>query len=326
MLTEEMLPSYFVYIQSVDTRSCFAVTCQNKSSSLLYVQTISDEFRCFNKLIELWSEIQQLPENRLDIKVDFHYCEFLGHNGVAFLGGLVRLVESRGGRVTFDWDTLPKNIHVNLAQNGFLHDFGCNQEPWDGNSIPYQSHLDHNPEAIADYLRYKWLRQGWINISPGLQHAIVGRVSEIYLNAFEHSDSVTGVFSCGQNYPKAGTLQLTVIDFGIGIPTSVRSLPQNSALTTTEALEWAFRLGTSTKQNGVCRGTGLNLLQTFVSKNHGNLTIFSNDGYVNISDNGVDYKNINTNFAGTLINIALRCDESYYCLASEICQDKKQLF
>lgn len=299
---------------------------KNQSYSLLYAPTIYDDFRSFHKLIKLWSEIQQLPEERLDVKVDFHYCEFLGHNGVAFLGGLVRLVEARRGCVTLDWDTLPQGIRVNLAQNGFLCDFGYNWEPWDGNSIPYRSDVQHDPTAIADYLRYKWLGKGWVNISPKLQDAITGQVLEIYLNAFEHSHSAIGVFSCGQNYPKAGTLQLTVIDFGIGIPTSVRSLPQNSAKTTIEALKWAFRPGTSTKQNGVCRGAGLNLLQTFVRKNHGNLTIFSNDGYVNISDNGVNYENICTNFSGTLINIAFRCDESYYCLASEVPQLKKPLF
>ena len=273
---------------------------QNQRYSLLFVETIYDNYHHFCKLIKLWSEIQQFPDERLEIKVDFHYCKFLGHNGVAFLGGLIRLIEFRGGRVTFDWDTLPQDIRVNLAQNGFLCDFGHHWEPWDGNSIPYRSDIEHDPVAIVEYLRYKWLGKGWVNISPGLQNIIVGQVLEIYLNAFEHSQSEIGVFSCGQNYPKARTLQLTVIDFGIGISTSVRSLPQNSAKTTIEALKWAFLLGTTTKQNGVSRGAGLNLLQEFVRKNHGNLTIISNDGYVNISDNIVGYENICTSFSGTL--------------------------
>ncbi|MFM5942365.1 MAG: hypothetical protein ACKO9G_03110, partial [Dolichospermum sp.] len=34
--------------------------------------------------------------------------------------------------------------------------------------------------------------------------------------------------------------------------------------------------------------------------------IFSNDSYVNIGDNGVEYENICTNFSGTLVNIAFR--------------------
>jgi hypothetical protein len=67
-----------------------------------------------------------------------------------------------------------------------------------------------------------------------------------------------------------------------------------------EALKWAFEPGNSTKQQGVRQGEGLHILQEFVQKNHGSLMIFSNDSYVNIGDNGVKYKNICTNFSGTL--------------------------
>lgn len=127
------------------------------------------------------------------------------------------------------------------------------------------------------------------------------------------------------SYPKLGFLHLTVIDFGIGIPSNVRSLPQNSDKTANEALQWAFEPGNSTKQDSISRGAGLNLLQDFILKNHGNLTIFSNDGYVNIDDNIIN-KNKCTNLRGTLINIAIRCDESCYCLATEAHQLKKRLF
>jgi hypothetical protein len=298
----------------------------SSSNFVLYVPTVYDYPRYFDKLFAIWHEIQQLPDSHLDIIVDFHYCEFLGHNGVAFLGGLVRLIESRGGRVTFDWESLSRRIYMNLAQNGFLCDFGCNLNPWDGNSIPYRCDIQHDPNAIADYLRYKWLGKGWVNISPALQEEITGQASEIYLNAFEHSSSDIGVFSCGQHYHNVGFLQLTVVDFGIGIASSVRSLPENSAMLATEALAWAFLPGTTTKQDGICGGSGLNLLQEFITENHGKLMIFSNDGCVTIDDNGMRYENKCTNFSGTVVNIAFRCDESYYCLASEVPNPEKPWF
>ncbi|NET30432.1 MAG: hypothetical protein F6K19_00255 [Cyanothece sp. SIO1E1] len=97
-------------------------------------------------------------------------------------------------------------------------------------------------------------------------------------------------------------------------------------MSTKEALLWAFRPGTSTKQNGVSRGMGLNLLQEFVTKNHGNLTIFSNDGGVIIDDNGIKYKDESTSFSGTFVNIALQCNEDYYCLASEVPESRKVWF
>lgn len=298
---------------------------ETKTNQILYVTNIDDNPYHFNKLSKLRDEIEQLPQDCLNIKVDFHYCEFLGHCGVAFYGGLFRLIEARGGSLTFDWNTLSNKVRMNLAQNGFLYDFGCDRKRWDGNSIPYRNDLQQDLNAITDYLKYNWLGKGWVNISPRLQDAITGRVLEIYCNAFEHSQSTVGVFSCGQHYPNMGVLHLTVIDFGMGIPTSVRSLPQNLGKTANEALEWAFTLGNSTKLGSISRGAGLNLLQEFIIKNHGNLTIFSNDGYVNIGDN-IIYENNCTNFRGTLINIALKCDESHYCLASEVDQPRKPLF
>lgn len=291
------------------------------------MENLSDRPGHFEKLFRACNEIAQLPEDCLDITIDFNYCEFMGHSGVAFLGGLVHLIKARGGHVKFNWGSLRPNIRMNLTQNGFLGQFGGKAGPWQGNSIPFRSDLRHNATEIGDYLRYKWLGRGWVRISPRLQEAITGTVSELYLNAFEHGHSEIGVFSCGQHYPKMGMLHLTVIDFGIGIPTSVRALPENAPLTTAEALAWALQSGTTTKkQNGISRGLGLNLLQDFVTKNHGNLTIFSNDAWVTIDDNGVIYENRAINFSGTLVNIALKCDEQYYCLASEFPSIEEPLF
>lgn len=294
------------------------VTHRTSGKITLYVNTTEDLPHHIDRLFRVGQDIEQLPEHSLDILVDFHYCDFLNHLGVAFLGGLACAIQARGGRLTFDWETLPKKIWTNLAQNGFLYSFGCQQYPWDGNSIPYRSDLGHDSTEIGDYLRDKWLGKGWVNISPGLQNVIAGQVSEIYLNAFEHSRSAVGIFSCGQHYPKAEMLHLTVVDFGIGIPTNVRAFLQNKPLLSADALKWAFQSGTTTKQDdAVSRGMGLNLLQTFVATNRGSLKIFSNDACASIDHTGIRYENGYTNFTGTLVDIAFRCDESYYCLASE---------
>jgi hypothetical protein len=77
---------------------------------------------------------------------------------------------------------------------------------------------------------------------------------------------------------------------------------------------------------GSVGGTGLNSLQSFIRSNQGNLKIFSNDGYVNIKDNEVRYETREIDFGGTLINIAFKYDESYYCLASEVQDTNEQWF
>jgi hypothetical protein len=82
-------------------------------------------------------------------------------------------------------------------------------------------------------------------------------------------------------------------------------------------MEWAFQRGTSTKP-GMGRGLGLDLLQEFVIQNKGRLEMFSHEGYVSIADGKTSFSERDTFFEGTLVNISLRCDESYYCLASEL--------
>jgi hypothetical protein len=290
------------------------------------VSNIGGEDRSVTRLFELFQQVQLLPLGKLNFVVDFHYCEFINHVGVAFLGGLARWIEFKGGRIQFAWETLTPKIYVNLGQLGFLESFGAPLRPWEGNSIPYRCDPNHHEQEIGRYLRDAWLGRGWVNVSPGIRDAISGRAAEIYLNAFEHSRSPIGVFSCGQHYPKQGRLELTVIDFGIGIPDSVRSLPQNCQMTSSEAIDWAFQDGTSTKNETISRGNGLNLLQSFVKINQGNLRIFSGDGSAIIEENGVQYKDKCTKFSGTLVNIALWCDEDYYCLPSEVPQGLRSWF
>jgi hypothetical protein len=176
------------------------------------------------------------------------------------------------------------------------------------------------------YLLKQWLGKNWVNISTDLQGAIAGNAWEIYTNAFEHSNSPLGVFSCGQHYPKMKELHLAIIDFGQGISNNVRSLPENRSLDAAQAIEWAFQTGNSTAIKTISRGIGLSVLQSFISRNRGNLKIFSNDGYVNIKDNMVRYENRTIDFQGTMINIAFKCDESFYCLASEVNSGVKKRF
>jgi hypothetical protein len=296
--------------------SAVLIIDESKKPWIVYVPNLDDRDRSVAHLFDFFEKLRN-TSGCLDINFNFNYCRFLGHIGVAFLGGLAHWIVAQGGRVQFAWETLAPKIYVNLGQSGFLESFGVTIRSWEGNSIPYRCDRIHQEQEIGQYLRDAWLGRGWVNVSPGIRDAISGQAAEIYLNAFEHSRSAIGVFSCGQHYPTKGRLELAVIDFGIGIPASVRSLPQNQQLTASQAINWAFQNGTSTKGQ-VLSGSGLNLLQSFVMSNQGNLRIFSGDGSATIEDNGITYKDKCTRFSGTLVNISLLCDESYYCLSSEV--------
>ncbi|MBW1700345.1 MAG: ATP-binding protein [Deltaproteobacteria bacterium] len=282
------------------------------------IPTLNDSTADFDQLFSLWSQANDYFEN---IRFDFSNCNFLRPNAVAFLGGLARLIESRLGTAAFDWDTLADKVMTNLRQNGFAGTFGHPSPGWTGNSIPYREDTSRDVNGIMDYLEIYWLGRGWINVSQRLRDAIVGHMWEIYNNAFEHSGSEIGVFSCGQHFPTYDELVLSVVDFGQGIPAKVRNFlssdPRAEQLTAAGCLCWAFQRGTTTKPREEPGGLGLDLLKEFVRINQGKLEVYSNEGYALIDKDGERFTNRTTSFEGTVFHITLRCDENLYRFADE---------
>lgn len=212
---------------------------------------------------------------------------------------------------------------ANLNQNGFAGTFGSPFSGWSGNSIPYREDRSLDMNGIMDYLTYNWIGKGWVHVSGRLRDAIAGRMWEIYNNAFEHSGTEIGVFSCGQYFPHNDTLLLSVVDFGQGIPAKVRTFFRQytnedlvSKLTGASCLKWAFQAGTTTKV-GEPGGSGLDLLKEFVRLNQGKLEVYSNEGYAIIDRDGERYENHGISFEDTVVHITLVCDERLYHFKDE---------
>lgn len=291
---------------------------------VMHIPTINDNSWDFEQLFSIWSQTNEYFE---EVRFNFFGCNFLRPNAVAFLGGLARLIESRMGSVVFDWSTLPTHgaVITNLCQNGFAGAFGYPSSSWDGNSIPYREDRALDMNGIMDYLTFNWIGKGWVYVSNRLRDAIVGRMWEIYNNAFEHARSEIGVFTCGQHFTRKNELILSVVDFGHGIAANVRNYlshdPRAEKLTAASCLHWAFQRGTSTLPNGIARGVGLDLLKEFVRVNHGKLEVYSNEGYGIIDENGERFQNCSISFEGTIFHITLRCDENLYQFADEAQDD-----
>lgn len=86
-----------------------------------------------------------------------------------------------------------------------------------------REYFEQDEDGIVEDLRRNWLGRGWINISDALADEVVGQMWEIFANAFEHSDTRVGVYSCGQYFKARRVLTLAVADFGVGIPSNVTS-------------------------------------------------------------------------------------------------------
>ncbi|HEY9625911.1 MAG TPA: ATP-binding protein [Coleofasciculaceae cyanobacterium] len=279
-------------------------------AAILRIPTLNDERADFTKLFQLWQ--RAVAAKSLQIIFDFTDCRFLKQNAVAFLGGLARLLEFEGKQTIFAWSTLQDNVQMNLCQNGFRAVFEEGFTSWQGNSIPYREDPDDKLEPIVDYLDQQWLGRGWVQIGESLKDQIIGTMLEIYSNAFEHGQSPIGTFSCGQRYPNLNLLKLTTIDFGVGIPANVCDFVQDPTMRSEDALEWAFQPGKTTRQGNIPGGCGLDMLKTFVKEKQGKIEIYSHDGYALIDANQELYESSESFFKGTLINVTVQCDLTYY--------------
>lgn len=282
------------------------------------IPTINDSPGDFELLFNIRQKVENLT---MDVSFDFSYCNFLRPNACAFLGGLSRLLESKGRKAHFNWNSLKPEIINNLSKNSFASKFGYTVAKREGNSVPYREDLEMNVDGIMNYLTDDWLGRGWVHVSEELKNAIAGKLWEIFNNSFEHAGSQIGVFSCGQHFPNLNCLVLTIIDFGQGIASNVRNFlkvdPRAKNLNVDNCLKWAFTRGNTTLPNGIARGIGLDLLKKFINANKGKIEVFSNEGYVCIENNNESYHNLSSNFDGTIFHISLVCDENYYKLADE---------
>jgi hypothetical protein len=286
-------------------------------TKVIQVPSLGDKMTDFKALFLMAKEVVSTNEN---IFFDFYQCNELRPNAVALLGGIARLAESKGKKACFSWDSLQDGPRAVLYQNGFAQAFGHLQTLPLQDAIPYREDRFMKPDPILDYLSDSWLSRGWVHVSRGLRDAIVGKMWEIYNNAFDHSQTSIGVFSCGEHIQD--DLILTVVDFGSGIPAKVRNFlrsdPRSGQLESASCLRWAFQPGNSTCVEGIPRGLGLDLLKNFVELNRGKLEVYSNDGYVRIDEQGVRYDSQSIPFEGTVVHITLRCDKKLYRLGHEV--------
>jgi hypothetical protein len=282
---------------------------------VLSVPTINDSRRDFETLFQLWDRANSAD---LIVTFDFSHCRFIRPNAVAFIGGLVKVIEDRNGTARILWDSMKPNVRSNLIENGFRSTFGGQSPGPPGHSVPYRHDLVLKRDDLVDYLKSKWLGRNWVWVSDRLQDAIVGKLWEIYANAFDHGRSHVGIFSCGQHFPKRKELHLTVLDFGIGIPENVRSHLRKNDIAASQCMHWASLEGNTTKPKDMAPGgVGLALLRDFVKINDGRLEIYSHDGYLRFEKDRELFQSLQHYFKGTLVHIALKCDESLYLLASE---------
>lgn len=288
----------------------------------IYVPTINDDQNDFGNLFKLFNEALNYSG---EIILDFSQCQFIRPNAIAVIGCMGRVIQSRNRKISIATGSVGYNVLSFLRKSGLTGVFDLPSETHNSNTIPYREDLVLDQDNIIDFLSNKWLKAQWVSVSEKLLWEIMGNMWEIYSNAFEHSGTNHGVFTCGQYY-RNDNVVLTVVDFGKGIVENVRDFFILNGITEAQArkvpdrkwLQWAFQRGNSTISNkNVPRGMGLDLLKNFISTNHGRLELYSNNAHVVVDTTGEHYEDCKYGFSGTVVHITLICDERYYRLRSE---------
>ncbi|WP_342148397.1 hypothetical protein [Methylorubrum sp. SB2] len=244
---------------------------------------------------------------------DFAVLSFVRPAGVTFLGNFIRWANSR------QIDTCFVNHRRNVQAIRFLDD-----------SLFFERFLGEkiNPDAcprpttqplveIANEYSHAWLRMTlmpWLtarlNMNEPSLAAFQVAASEIFNNIKDHSSiDIGSVFV--QHFPQQKTVNISIADFGNGIPTTVRKVAPG--ITDEEAIVRAVQRGFTSQSVPGNRGAGLDfLLQTAVGTNEGSVTIYSLTSFVTFTSHssGIVHAGASVDgfCPGTTIDINLRTD------------------
>lgn len=275
------------------------------------IPRLNDRFHDFQAIYKIFDAAVASPG---DIQLDLSGCDFLKHNAVSFLAGLILLLRFRKKSVFLDTNKVQPKVLNNLRQNGFFQLFGGPLVTPGTNAVPVRHFLNSSQEdKIVDYLVNGWIKKGWISVGSDLSGPIVGNIWEIFANSFEHSSCDVGLFVCGQHYPTKRQLGLSMVDFGVGIPVRVRKFLDIPTLSAAECLSWAIKSGNSTRI-GSPGGLGLDMLKDFIRLNNGELSVYSGNGFFRWFGSSQEFGTMPSYFRGTMVNVMLRCDGMHYDL------------
>jgi len=270
----------------------------------------------FEALVRLYADTKECLLE--DIEIDMAGTRWLDADMCAAFGAILYRLGSTLN--TLRLTNIPSPVETILSKNGFLGSYGRKTIPdtW-GTTIPYQRFNVRDDRYFAGYIENEFVRRSEMTrMSVGLLKKFRESVFEIFSNAVVHSQTLLGIFSCGQYFPKRNRLDFSVADLGIGICENVR---RNVGLDLgpEQAIDWATQGRNTTKRGPIPGGLGLKLLTEFINLNGGRIQIVSDAGYWRLDKGQAHTARLGGPFPGTVVNIEIdTSDTRSYALSSEL--------
>lgn len=178
-----------------------------------------------------------------------------------------------------------------------------------GTTLPF-THVAHaDGHGWLEHTFTPWASYA-LGVTPGALGSARSCVKEIFNNILDHSNRESGYVHV-QHYPKVRRVNITVSDFGRGIPNNIRA--RYGQMTDQDAILHASQRGVTTKGHPNNQGEGLDFLIENMTRNGGQVSIYSFSGSLicNRNANGVVHRTAwsgSGSYPGTLVDILLKTD------------------
>lgn len=278
----------------------------------MYVlSSINNTFESYQQLIAFYQANRARAFNEIHVKLS----SFFTANMSAALGAILDLLKGNLNDIHFDIS--PKTEEI-LLKNDFLSYYG-KERRFDGNhtTIKYQKLKPTDGKYFKTYVIKELIGRNELpHMSQAVKEKMVETIYEIFVNAQIHSET-DFIYTCGQFFPNKNKIEFTIADTGVGFKKKVNRR-FNVNMTAVQAIQWAVQDKKTTK-TGISGGIGLSLLREFIDLNKGKMQIVSDNGFYQFSHSGVDSREFEGIFPGTIVNLQFCTDDNNnYSLKNEI--------
>lgn len=252
------------------------------------------------------------------LKVGMAQVSFFSADMCAALGAILYELKKDLHSIELDFVSPKGPTEKTLARNGFLVHYG--QEKISSiyhNAIDYKRFDAQDERYFSNYVEEELMRRDeFPRMSEKASAELRESILEIFSNSVLHSQSKSGIFSCGQNFPNKKKLNFMIVDLGVGIPRNVKE-HLNTDIGPLDAIEWAMEEYNTTKK-GIPGGLGLKIISEFIDFNKGCLKIVSHSGYWEKNNQGINKDMMKHPFPGTVVSMEINTGDTHsYMLPSE---------
>lgn len=290
----------------------------------MYICTIPKEVRTNKDGYEAIASIYHAIKSQIEdtIRIDFSECIRFDANLSAVLGAVLdKILIEKECSIWFS--PANRSVKRKLSRNNFFRAWNVETITEDREHyITYQKFPRESHIEFKQYIEHELLKkQKFPRHTKLAGERITESIFEIYANAVMHGHT-DFVHTCGEYNNNVHTLDMTIVDCGLTIPSNVNEYllkKGESALDSCEAIRWAFVNGNTTKDSP--GGLGLALLKQFIELNKGCLQMISGDAFMEFDAFGIKSDFLRTPFPGTIVNMKFNFDDDKRYLMENEKQD-----